>query len=1014
MTFLFIMLCAFLNADVFYNLDVEIKPDKNFIKVDAKAVFDKKRKSVYFYLDKNIVLNNATPSFRVEVYKENLNRYMAYVKKGGDFKEFRMVYTNVFKYPFIANDDYARGMKYTYGLISRDGCFLNSDSAWYPVVIDERVLGFNVKITIPKEYDVVMPGVVYKKEVFGDYKVIEYRSDAPVYDIPLVCGMWKEYVSKGEPDVYVYLKTEDDRLAEKYIDYSKMYIKMYSDMIGRYPYKKFAVVENFWETGYAFPSFTLLGPSVIKFPFIFVSSLPHEILHNWWGNGVYPDYSKGNWSEGLTTYLSDYLLAEQRGKGKDYRVSVLKKYSDYVEDDIPLSEFKERHSNKTEAVGYGKSMMFFHMLRKKIADDRRFIESLRRIYSKNKFTKISWKEIKDEFEKVYDKKLDDFFDIFISSKYLCNVSIIKESLNVDSNTLSFELDGGCSVEIPVEIFYSDGKKDTYWIKPNSSKNIVSFKVNGSVLGLCLDCNFNILRKLSYDEVPVTFSKILSKSPIVVVSEYDFSSLKPPFLKKSSYSSNNVFYAGKENFNEQNFPYITFTTSTFIINGKIYDLNDNYVFFVIEDSDSVKGYAFCDERCDLFLNKIIHYGKYSYIITDNSYNVIETGVWNLKERRNMIGLNNNESFSSSLDKPLWSMYSFFSLDNLKKDSYFLSSILKTRHPGSKEIEKASRYIEKEFKKAGLQPFFNSYRQDFDAEISSQIFRLSNICAKTSQSDKYVLVSAHYDHLFPQKGVYYPGANDNASGVAVMLELARYANRKKMKGLVFCAFSGEEWSFKGSEYFASVSSSIIKAVVNIDTVGRVENGKIIVIDHNTSNGWKQILRRASLSSGFDFVYGSIGLTSSDQVSFIKRNIPSIQLYDGNIEDYHKPTDTFDKLDFKGMISVAEFAISVIEELIDKEIDFQKTQLKSVSKRNVSLGFAPDFSYSGVGIKIKKINPSSPLSLLSIKEGDIITAINNTVIKDIYDYMDILSQIDIHKPILIDCLCGGEKKRFSFDYR
>ena len=120
----------------------------------------------------------------------------------------------------------------------------------------------------------------------------------------------------------------------------------YRGLVGPYPYGKFALVENFWETGYGMPSFTLLGPQVIRFPFILHSSYPHEILHNWWGNSVFVDYESGNWCEGLTAYMADHLIQEQRGRGEEYRRDTLQKYRSYVRDgrDFPLTEFRSRHS----------------------------------------------------------------------------------------------------------------------------------------------------------------------------------------------------------------------------------------------------------------------------------------------------------------------------------------------------------------------------------------------------------------------------------------------------------------------------------------------------------------------------------------------------------------------------------------------------------------------------------------------------------------------------------------------
>ena len=127
---------------------------------------------------------------------------------------------------------------------------------------------------------------------------------------------------------------------------------MYEGILPAYPYPSFALVENFWETGYGMPGFTLLGPSIIRFPWILTSSYPHEILHNWWGNSVYIDTTRGNWSEGLTAYMADHVFAEQRGEAATYRRATLKKFTDFVAggDDVPLTDFVSRSSPATEAV----------------------------------------------------------------------------------------------------------------------------------------------------------------------------------------------------------------------------------------------------------------------------------------------------------------------------------------------------------------------------------------------------------------------------------------------------------------------------------------------------------------------------------------------------------------------------------------------------------------------------------------------------------------------------------------
>jgi len=152
-------------------------------------------------------------------------------------------------------------------------------------------------------------------------------------------------------------------------------------LLGDYPYSKFALVENFWETGYGMPSFTLLGEKVIRFPFILHSSYPHELLHNWWGNSVYVDFDSGNWCEGTTVFMADHLIKEQRGAGEEYRRSTLQKFSNIVtpENDFPLNKFISRHDGPSEAIGYGKAMMMWQMLRMKLGDEN-FVKGMQLFY----------------------------------------------------------------------------------------------------------------------------------------------------------------------------------------------------------------------------------------------------------------------------------------------------------------------------------------------------------------------------------------------------------------------------------------------------------------------------------------------------------------------------------------------------------------------------------------------------------------------------------------------------------
>jgi len=317
----------------------------------------------------------------------------------------------VIHHPIQTFGDRLRGQAGTPGTIGPEGVYLDGGSGWYPLIEGWDRFTFELRLRLPADWEVVSQG----RRSGGD-GVIRWRADAPQEDVVLVGGPLHRWSARGPAGitVAVYLHDVHDEkaagLARRYLDASARHLAFYQDLLGAYPYAKFAVVENFWESGYGFPSFTLLGPRVLRLPFIPHTSLPHEILHNWWGNGVYVDWDGGNWSEGLTAYLSDHLMKERRGQGADYRRATLRKYRDYAAHgrDFPLREFRARHSGASEAVGYGKALMVFHMLRVRLGDED-FLAALRDFYRGHRFQNAAWSDLQTAFEAAGGGDLGAFF-----------------------------------------------------------------------------------------------------------------------------------------------------------------------------------------------------------------------------------------------------------------------------------------------------------------------------------------------------------------------------------------------------------------------------------------------------------------------------------------------------------------------------------------------------------------------------------------------------------------------------
>ncbi len=274
------------------------------------------------------------------------------------------------------------------GIVSSQGVYLDGSSAWYPL-FDVDLDTVSMRVKLPEGWQSVSIG--RRGEDLG---AVTWTSRARHDDLYLIAGRFTRHARRhGNIDLSVYLLQDDPALAEQYLGLIGGYVDHYSHLIGSYPYSKFAVVENHWQTGFGMPSFTLLGSRVLRLPFIPYTSLPHEILHNWWGNGVWVDYAKGNWSEGLTAYLADHWMQERQGKGDQYRLKALQRYSNFAAqgEDLPLQDFVSRHNDATQSIGYSKSMMLFHMLRDALGDEG-FVTGLRRLWQTHRHTRVGFAE----------------------------------------------------------------------------------------------------------------------------------------------------------------------------------------------------------------------------------------------------------------------------------------------------------------------------------------------------------------------------------------------------------------------------------------------------------------------------------------------------------------------------------------------------------------------------------------------------------------------------------------------
>jgi aminopeptidase YwaD len=268
---------------------------------------------------------------------------------------------------------------------------------------------------------------------------------------------------------------------------------------------------------------------------------------------------------------------------------------------------------------------------------------------------------------------------------------------------------------------------------------------------------------------------------------------------------------------------------------------------------------------------------------------------------------------------------------------------------------------------------------------------------------VVLSAHYDHLgYGEEGSLYTGkkaihngADDNASGVASILELARVIKQSGLKNYnyTFIAFSGEEKGLLGSNYYVKQASTTLSAFnynINLDMVGRLSTTEPVLLINGvgTATEWPSEIEKLK---GVKIKTTSSGIGPSDQTSFYLSNIPAIHFFSGTHTDYHKPTDDENKINYEGTITILNMLSELITSLDAKpKLTFTKTNDSAETSRprfKVTLGVIPDYAFEGEGMRIDGVSPSKPADVAGLKKGDVILKIGDVTISDMSSYMKAL---------------------------
>lgn len=408
-------------------------------------------------------------------------------------------------------------------IISPAAIYLSSGIAWYPRIAAEQI-SYRVSVHTPAGVSAVTSGRRLLQQIAGEQSLSVWKIDYPLNGITLVAGHYRVFEDlAGSIPIYAYFFADSAPLAAGYLKEARRYLQLYENLFGPYPFHKFAIVENVFPTGYGLPSWTLLGSSVIQLPFIVKTSLGHEIAHSWWGNGVQVDYSQGNWCEGLTTYVADYLYKEQSSAeaAHEYRLNILRNYTSLVnpENSFPLSGFTARHDKASQAIGYGKATMLFHMVRRKIGDAK-FWAGLKQMVRQHLFARVSWNDFAAVFSDISGQDLHSFFRQWLTQ--VDGPSLALKDVSMRQTQTGWTVSGKLVQKQPFYRLTVDLLLVTDQNRLRVQENLpdavrtFQFQLASRPISLTADPDADLFRILAPEEIPSTINSIRGSNNLLVL------------------------------------------------------------------------------------------------------------------------------------------------------------------------------------------------------------------------------------------------------------------------------------------------------------------------------------------------------------------------------------------------------------------------------------------------------------------------------------------------------------------
>ncbi len=433
---------------------------------------------------------------------------------------------------------------FTSGLIGTEGIFLSESTRWYPRMDFEPSL-FDVEISVPQPWVIVGQGDFVQKVSTPDSFAYRFSSSVPFDSYAISGGKYVvNSIRKNGILLSTYFFESEAHLSELFLNKVAEYLEKYSRLLTPYPYKKFDIVENFFTTGYGFPTYTLLGKQVIQMGerALRPGYLDHELVHCWFGNYLYSPPDEENWVEGLTTYFANYYTLEEQSAdaGKRYRFGLAQKYSTRVkaDRDYPLRKFAGKREDFENDIGYGKSAMVFHLIRRLIGDDTFFI-ILREMLQQKGGTVVRWQDFLSAYEAEIGASLDPIIHPWLNLPGLPSFSISSADLSFSPDpalktagewmlTLTIALSPPLYIlPLPFRIDYGDESEEgEIWIK--GEETTVTLRLKKKPISISLDPDYHLLSEISREHLPPSLNTLLyqSEQKLAILPDIEEPQLQP--------------------------------------------------------------------------------------------------------------------------------------------------------------------------------------------------------------------------------------------------------------------------------------------------------------------------------------------------------------------------------------------------------------------------------------------------------------------------------------------------------